>query len=85
MCSEIYGDEIIEQRCVGAAPSNDKLTVDDDNSSSAGASGGSQGALLVVCGTKTVHSDFMFSEEIFYLFDAEIIELIFVLWKLVFI
>lgn len=82
MCSGIYGDEIIEQRCVGAAPSDDKLTVGEDNSSSAG---GSQGALLVVCGTKTVHSDFTFSEEIFYLFDAGMIELIFVLWKFVFI
>lgn len=79
MCREIYGDEIIEQRCVDAAPCNDKLTVGEDNSSSAGASGGSQGALLVVWCIKTVYSDFVFSEEIFYLFDAEIIEFIFVL------
>lgn len=81
MCREIYGDEITEQRCVDAAPSNDKLTVGEDNSSSAGASGGSQGALLVVWCIKTVYSDFVFSEEIFYLFDAEIIEFIFVLWE----
>lgn len=61
------------------------FTVDEDNSSSAGASEGFQGALLVVGCIKTVFSDFIFSEEIFDLLDAEIMELIFVIRRLVFV
>lgn len=54
MCSEIYGNEVIE-RCIDTAPSNYKLMVGEDNSSSAGASESSQGALLAVESIKTVY------------------------------